>query len=212
MGLTDTRLRELKAQAKPYQEADGGGLFIEILPGGAKPWRLRYRLHGKQEKLTLGEHPDYLLAQARQWRDDCTALVRRGLSPMAIKRGDPIPESASAETRELAQAFIRNWCLKVRERSAPREPEPAAREPALSSELFARPGRTQVAELTAAAVGAIGEVKALFDTMAVMNPTPENAAYVQRLIGIGQEICLKWTRHFEERRPPSSAVPGDDKG
>lgn len=57
MALTDTKLRNLKPGEKAYQEADEGGLFVEVMPGGAKVWRLRYRLAGKQEKVTLGDYP-----------------------------------------------------------------------------------------------------------------------------------------------------------
>ena len=39
------------------------------MPGGAKVWRLRYRLAGKQEKSRRGL-PGLLLAEARTWRDD----------------------------------------------------------------------------------------------------------------------------------------------
>jgi hypothetical protein len=55
MALSDTKLRNLKTKDRPYQLADGRGLFIEVNPGGKKTWRLRYRLNGRQEKVTLGE-------------------------------------------------------------------------------------------------------------------------------------------------------------
>jgi hypothetical protein len=38
MKLTDTRLRSLKGRAKRYSEADGGGLFVEVLPTGRRIW------------------------------------------------------------------------------------------------------------------------------------------------------------------------------
>ena len=59
MAISEVKLRNLKPKEKAYQEADGGGLFIEVLPGGGKVWRLRYRLFGKQEKVSLGEYPAY---------------------------------------------------------------------------------------------------------------------------------------------------------
>lgn len=121
MALTDTKLRNLKPGGKPYQEADGGGLFVEVAPNGGKTWRLRYRLAGKQEKATLGDYPAYSLAEARAWRDDCKALVERGLSPMALKRGDPIPDDAAPTVKELGQAFIRDWCLKTRQKAKAKE-------------------------------------------------------------------------------------------
>lgn len=46
MPLTDTKLKALKPRDKSYQEADEGGLFVEVLPSGQKTWRLRYRMGG----------------------------------------------------------------------------------------------------------------------------------------------------------------------
>lgn len=129
MALSDTKLRNLKPADKAYQEADEGGLFVEVTPGGAKVWRMRYRIGGrgaKQEKITLGDYPTYSLAEARTWRDDCKALAGRGLSPMALKRGDSIPGDAAPAVKELAQAFIRNWCMKAAERLKAKEAEAKA--------------------------------------------------------------------------------------
>ena len=113
MALTDIKLRHLKPREKTYIEADGGGLYVEVSPKGAKVWKLRYRFEGRQEKARLGAYPDYSLAQARTWRDDCKALVARGLSPAALKRGDPIPDDATDGTREQAGAFLRDWHPKT---------------------------------------------------------------------------------------------------
>ncbi len=129
MALTDTKLRNLKAGEKAYQEADEGGLFMEVMPGGAKVWRLRYRIGGrgsKQEKVSLGEYPTYSLAEARTWRDDCKVLVGRGLSPMALKRGDPIPDDTKPEVKEIAQAFLQNWCWRAVEKAKAKEAEALA--------------------------------------------------------------------------------------
>ena len=57
MALSDTKLRNLKPGEKPYIETDEGGLHLEVMPGGAKVWRMRYRLAIKQEKITLGDYP-----------------------------------------------------------------------------------------------------------------------------------------------------------
>jgi integrase len=87
-----------------------------VLPSGGKVWRLRYRLFGKQEKVSLGEYPAFSLAEARQWRADCVALVTRGLSPMALKRGDVMPNYIKPEAKELADTFLKNWCREAIQR------------------------------------------------------------------------------------------------
>ncbi|WP_303785776.1 tyrosine-type recombinase/integrase [Azovibrio restrictus] len=143
MALTDTKLRKLKPGEKAYQEADEGGLFVEVMPGGAKVWRLRYRLAGKQEKVTLGDYPTYSLGEARTWRDDCKALAGRGLSPMALKRGDPVPDDAAPAVKEMAQAFVRNWCMKAVERAKAKEAEAKAAD---TVEAFARRWYAEIAE------------------------------------------------------------------
>lgn len=146
MVLSDTKLRSLKPAGKAYQEADEGGLFLEVMPGGTKVWRMRYRIGGrgaKQEKITLGEYPAYSLAEARTWRDDCKALAGRGLSPMALKRGDPIPGDAAPAVKELAQAFIRNWCMKAVERVKAKEAEAKAAD---TVEAFSRRWYAEIVE------------------------------------------------------------------
>lgn len=138
MALSDTKLRNLKPGEKSYIESDEGGLHLEVTPGGAKVWRLRYRVGGrgsKQEKVTLGDYPTYSLSDARTWRDDCKALAGRGLSPMALKRGDPIPDDAPPAAKELAQFFIRNWCVKAVAQAKAKED---ATKEADTVEVFAR--------------------------------------------------------------------------
>jgi integrase len=146
MALSDTKLRNLKPAEKAYQEADDAGLFVEVMPGGAKVWRMRYRIGGrgaKQEKVTLGDYPTYSLAEARTWRDDCKILAGRGLSPMALRRGDAIPEEAAPAVKELAQAFICEWCLKTSEKA--KVNREAARE-ADAVEAFARRWYAEIVE------------------------------------------------------------------
>lgn len=143
MGTSDAKLRSLKPKDKPYQESDGGGLFVEVMPGGAMPWRLRYRLHGKQEKVTLGDYPAYSLADARLWRDDCSALVERGVSPMALKRGDAIPNDVAVAVKERAQKFIDDWCQHVRKKIEAKAAEARA---ASTVKAFAERWFSEVAE------------------------------------------------------------------
>lgn len=144
MSLSDTELRKLKPASKAFSKSDGGGMYIEVLPTGKKRWGLKYRIPtGKQETIRLGDYPTYSLAEARTWRDDCKALAGRGISPMALKRGDQIPGDATPAAKELAQAFIRNWCLKAIEKAKARETETKAAD---SVEAFARRWYKEIVE------------------------------------------------------------------
>lgn len=146
MALTDSKLRTLKPRRQAFAESDDGGLFVEVTPSGSKIWRLRYRTGGrssKQEKITLGDYPTYSLAEARLWRDDCKALAGRGVSPMALKRGDSIPDDASPVVKELAHAFVRNWCLTAAEKARAKE---EARRALETVEAFGRRWYAEIVE------------------------------------------------------------------
>lgn len=65
MAITDTKLQRLQPRERPYQLADGGGLYVEVQPSGKKVWRLQYRLGGRgsrKERVTLGEYPAHTIA------------------------------------------------------------------------------------------------------------------------------------------------------
>jgi len=66
MSLTDTQCRTAKAKVNRYKLFDYEGLYLEIMPSGAKSWRLKYRLHEKEKRISLGTYPDVSLAGARE--------------------------------------------------------------------------------------------------------------------------------------------------
>jgi integrase len=106
MALTDTKLRTLKPKVKPYQIADGGGLFIEVMPGSKRVWRLRYRLNGKQEKVTLGEYPVISLVEARKSREEAKAAIHKGDSPMKAKREAKVLEREPDTVEAFARCYL----------------------------------------------------------------------------------------------------------
>ena len=106
MALTDTKLRTLKPKVKPYQIADGGGLFIEVMPGGKRVWRLRYRLNGKQEKVTLGGYPVISLVEARKSREEAKAAIHKGASPMKAKREAKVLEREPDTVEACASRYL----------------------------------------------------------------------------------------------------------
>jgi len=113
MALSDTKLKNLKPKQKAFSTSDGGGLFIEVMPGGKKVWRLRYRLNGTQEKVSLGEYPYHTLTDARQWREECRQMVAKGNSPMKAKR----KAKASQKEPDEVKAFANIWMQEVVEKS-----------------------------------------------------------------------------------------------
>jgi len=78
MSLSDTAIRNAKPSVKPVRLFDGGGLCVEVAPGGGKWWLLKYRHGGKEKRLSLGTYPDVSLKAAR---------ARRGRRPERAAQG-----------------------------------------------------------------------------------------------------------------------------
>ena len=86
MALTDTAIRNAKPGSKPRRLADGGGLTLSIRPNGTKAWRLRFRLRGKEQQLSLGIYPDVSLSKARERRDEYRKLLADGIDPSGHRK------------------------------------------------------------------------------------------------------------------------------
>lgn len=81
--LTDLQIRNAKKKAKPYKLADGGGLYLEVMPSGSKIWRLKYRqVNGKENRLTFGTYPEVALIDARAKRQDARNHLATGSDPV----------------------------------------------------------------------------------------------------------------------------------
>jgi len=101
--LTEAAVKGAKPSTKPRKLYDERGLFLFIPPTGARLWRLKYRLHGKEKLLALGAYPDVSLKRAREKRDDARRLIADGIDPSAKKQAE---KHASAETFE---AIATEW-------------------------------------------------------------------------------------------------------
>jgi len=81
--LTAVTVAKAKPRATKYKLAAGGGLYLEVMPTGAKYWRWKYRFAGKEKRLALGVYPTVSLSDARQLRDEERAKLRTGADPVA---------------------------------------------------------------------------------------------------------------------------------
>jgi integrase len=107
MKLSDTAVKKAKPEAKSYKKADGGGLYLEVMPNGSKYWRLKYRFGGKEKRLALGVYPAVALADARSRRDDARKLLANDIDPGAVKR---VQKLAKTELTENSfEVIAREW-------------------------------------------------------------------------------------------------------
>lgn len=112
MPLSDSALRALKPKAKPFTVSDGRGLYVEVFPTGGVVWRYRYRLGGRQEKLTLGKYPDLTLKNARLKRDEAAQAAAIGVSPAKRKQAEKVAAQQASTVREFSDVFFREVVVK----------------------------------------------------------------------------------------------------
>lgn len=111
--LTDKKIKAAKAGDKPL--FDGGGLYLEISAIGSKLWRIKYRLAGKDNRMSLGRYPDMSLREAREKRAEIRKLVDAGIDPIAErKRIIEVEKATEAELLNTFEHVARDWYSKVK--------------------------------------------------------------------------------------------------
>jgi len=86
MPLSNIAIQKAKPREKAYKLSDGGGLYLLITPTGGKLWKLKFRHHGIEKKLSIGRYPEISLLDARQARHEARSMVAKGGDPAAEKR------------------------------------------------------------------------------------------------------------------------------
>lgn len=76
---------EVEKKRKPGRYADGGGLYLQIAPTGAKSWLFRYMLKGKAREMGLGPLSVLSLAEARDAADLHRKVLKAGTDPLAAR-------------------------------------------------------------------------------------------------------------------------------
>lgn len=112
MPLTDISVRHAKPRDKSYKMADMLGLYIQVLPSGAKLWKMKYRLDGREKKLSFGEYPRVSLREARRRRDEARDSLSKGTDPAYEKKRERLRAKVLAE--DTFTAIKKEYCNKRR--------------------------------------------------------------------------------------------------
>ena len=107
MPLSPREVQTAKPREKDYKLSDERGMYLLVKKNGAKLWRLKYRIHGKEKTLSIGQYPDITLKRAREIRDEARSQLTEGIDPSAHKQ-------ATREERRLSavnsfEAIAREW-------------------------------------------------------------------------------------------------------
>ncbi|HJZ15646.1 MAG TPA: Arm DNA-binding domain-containing protein, partial [Stellaceae bacterium] len=66
---------------------DGGGLFLQVSPNGAKSWVFRFKKDGRLRVMGLGPVHTISLAEARDRARECRKLRLDGIDPIEERHG-----------------------------------------------------------------------------------------------------------------------------
>jgi integrase len=90
--------------------ADGGGLYLQVAPGGSKSWVFRFKESGKARDMGLGPLHTIPLSIAREKATDCRRLRLDGVDPIEKRRAERAAlQSAQAKVMtfdECAEAYL----------------------------------------------------------------------------------------------------------
>lgn len=151
MPLTDAAIRTAKPGEKPYKLADERGLFLLVNPNGAKWWRLKFRVEGKEKALSLGTYPDTSLKEARSKRDEARKQLAEGIDPSQQRKA--IKAAREGVTANSFEVICREWLENKRSNIEEAQYKKALAR--LEKDVFPWMGSRPIAEITAPEVLAV---------------------------------------------------------
>ena len=98
MPLNALKAKQAKPKERDYKISDEKGLYLLVKKTGAKYWRLKYRVAGKEKLLALGVYPVVSLKEARERRDETRIVLANGLDPSELKRTNKTARQRAAES------------------------------------------------------------------------------------------------------------------
>lgn len=107
MPLNDTQVKAAKPTEKDYKLGDSGGLYLLVTKAGGKLWRFKFRVDGKEKKLSFGSYPEISLAQARARREEARKLHANGIDPSLLLKHAKLKRIHSSDT--TFQKVAEDW-------------------------------------------------------------------------------------------------------
>jgi integrase len=181
----------LAAITEPGRHGDGGGLYLEVEPSGAKRWILRVMVKGRRRDIGLGGLKTTGLAKARDDAARMRAIARAGGDPLADRakslRTVPTFKEAAEAVHEEHKTGWRNAKHRAQWLST------------LKAYAYKRLGTKAVSEIQTS------------DVLAVLSPIwrtkPETARRVRQRIG----VVMDWAK-AAGHRSGDNPIDGVTKG
>jgi len=179
----------LKGASSPGYLSDGGGLYLQITPSGARSWVFRYSIRGKRREMGLGAFsrvgstsaPDVTLAMAREKAAQQRQHLAEGRDPIAHRDAT----AAQERLQEGRQTLWEDAAAQFLTAHEPTWRNPKHRQQWRNTlDTYAGP------VLKGLPVAAIGKVEAAKVLDPIWHEKPETASRVRGRI----ERVLDWCR------------------
>ncbi len=107
--LTNAAVKAARPRAAAYKLFDQGGLHLYVAPTGRKSFRMKFRMAGKEQLLTIGAVPEVSLDAARARCDQVREQLGRGEDPRTC-------ELAQSGKARAFDDVARQWHTHMRPR------------------------------------------------------------------------------------------------
>ncbi|MCX2861958.1 integrase arm-type DNA-binding domain-containing protein [Paucibacter sp. PLA-PC-4] len=101
----------VKNTRKPGYYADGGNLYLQVSPGGAKSWLFRFRLKGRSREMGLGPLHSIDLEAARQLAKAHRTRLLSGVDPIDSRNSERSALLAKEGARSDRKKW--SWCCET---------------------------------------------------------------------------------------------------
>ena len=152
MSLSNVAVQNARPASKPFKMHDTGGLYLIVRPSGAKLWRYKYRVDGKENLFAIGEYygdkrtGHVSLEAARRARDEARELVRGGTHP-SHQRQNTLRKQL-VQNKNTFQAVAEEWVSRKRSNWSERYERQLSH--VLKTDVYPAIGTRPIASITAA--------------------------------------------------------------
>lgn len=101
--------RTVATLTQPGRHSDGGGLYLNITPSGARSWVFMWKADGKRREMGLGALRDVPLAKARERAAEARQKLTNGLDPIAARDNKPQVMTFGEAADALIESMSFSW-------------------------------------------------------------------------------------------------------
>jgi integrase len=112
MALTKHQVSTIKERGR---YGDGKGLYLQVMPTGARSWILRFERSGRERWMGLGPVSDFSLDEARERASQARRLLKDGFDPIDARQAERTQratEEARAAARNITFKAAAEQCFK----------------------------------------------------------------------------------------------------